>query len=148
MDATYESKISTPVWLILDLIGNSGLILYFIGLILSFVKKPEFMKNNSMLIFMILSIIPAILFLIGSYELIVERIKKLDRILPKKRLYRGFGSIYVGGLLGLITSVIGIIYGYYINGTNLLYVWLMVIGSLMIIVGVIPIFTRYKKVEE
>jgi len=148
MSTTYESKISTPVWWIHDQIGNAGLILYYVGLILSFVKKPEFMNNKGMFAIMIISIIPAILFLIGVIELVSERINKLDRILSKTRLYRGFGAIVIGSFLGLITSGIGIIYGYQITNSSLLYVWIMVIGSILAIVGVVPIFVRYKKVDN
>lgn len=42
---------------------------------------------------------------VGIAELISERILKLDRILPKKRLYRGFGALTQGGLGGIIVGL-------------------------------------------
>lgn len=43
--------------------------------------------------------------LVGVGELISERLQKLDRVLPKKRLYRGFGALTFGGLTGMIVSL-------------------------------------------
>ena len=45
--------------------------------------------------------------LIGVGELISERIAGLDRILSGKRLYRGFGELTAGGLLGIPMAVAG-----------------------------------------
>ena len=42
---------------------------------------------------------------VGIMELISERIAKLDRILPKKRLYRGFGTLTWGGFGGIIVGL-------------------------------------------
>ena len=42
-------------------------------------------------------------------ELIAERFQKLDRVLTKMRLYRGFGALTLGGILGIPVSLIGII---------------------------------------
>ena len=49
--------------------------------------------------------------LIGVGELISERILKLDRILPKKRLHRGFGALPLGGFGGMIVGLTGLFAG-------------------------------------
>ena len=48
----------------------------------------------------ILLTLPVTMIVIGIAELISERIAKLDRILPAVRLWRGFGALTVGGLIG------------------------------------------------
>lgn len=45
--------------------------------------------------------------LVGVGELISERIAGLDRILSGKRLFRGFGALTAGGLLGIPMAVAG-----------------------------------------
>ena len=42
--------------------------------------------------------------IIGVIELISERIAGLDRVLSKVRLYRGFGALTLGGVLGMAVS--------------------------------------------
>ena len=44
--------------------------------------------------------------LVGIGELVSERLQKLDRVLPKKRLYRGFGALAFGGLAGMVVSLL------------------------------------------
>lgn len=61
---------------------------------------------KSLDIYTIISILPAILMLIGIVELISERIVKLDFVLPKIRLFRGFGALTLGGICGVIFSII------------------------------------------
>ena len=41
---------------------------------------------------------------VGIIELISERIDGLDRTLPKKRLYRGFGALTAGGVTGAVAA--------------------------------------------
>lgn len=45
----------------------------------------------------------------GIAELVDERIKGLDRTLPKKRLLRGFGALTLGGITGEAASEITVI---------------------------------------
>ena len=104
-EKVYESHISTVRWLIYDVPGNVGWILYLICLILCFVKRPEFMEIPLVQISLLIGILPAVAMVIGIVELISERILKLDRILPKKRLYRGFGALTQGGLGGIIVGM-------------------------------------------
>ena len=53
--------------------------------------------------------LPGGLMLLGVGELISERIAGLDRVLPKRRLLRGFGALSVGGIGGMIVSVLGLV---------------------------------------
>lgn len=86
-------------WIVYDIPGNNGWILYLISLIL--------LLQNGISLFAVVAIIPMVLMLVGVIELISERIAKLDRILPRIILYRGFGALVIGGAFGIITSVIG-----------------------------------------
>ena len=104
-EALYESYISTARWLVYDVPGNVGWILYIVCLIRCFVQRPEFMEIPLVLISLLVGILPAIAMVVGIAELISERILKLDRILPKKRLYRGFGALTQGGLGGIIVGL-------------------------------------------
>lgn len=69
----YETKISDIRWIAYDIPGNIGWITYFVGLILCFVKKPDFMQYWEMKSIVILFVIPAVL--MGIIELISERIQ-------------------------------------------------------------------------
>ena len=83
----YETKISDARWIAYDIPGNIGWIVYIVTVIIAL----------------------SVLILIGIVELISERIAKLDRILPKARLYRGFGALTAGGALGVIFSAVMVI---------------------------------------
>lgn len=104
-EKVYESHIPTVRWLIYDVPGNVGWILYLICLILCFVKRPEFMEIPLVQISLLIGILPATAMVIGIVELISERMLKLDRILPKKRLYRGFGALTWGGFGGMVVGM-------------------------------------------
>lgn len=110
-ETVYESDISTTRWLVYDVPGNVGWILYLVCLIRCFAKRPEFMEIPLVLISLVIGILPAIAMVVGIAELISERILKLDRILPKKRLYRGFGALTWGGLGGMIVGLTGLFAG-------------------------------------
>ena len=101
MNAMYESKLPAKRWIAYDLPGNAGWILWIVCL----VKLLE----HGVTWFSILAIVPALLMLIGVVELISERIAKLDRILPRKRLLLGFGALTLGGILGAVVAAIGLI---------------------------------------
>ena len=53
---------------------------------------------------LMVGVLPALAMLIGIAELISERVLKLDRVLTRKRLYRGFGALTWGGFAGGIVS--------------------------------------------
>ena len=100
-DTVYESNISTARWLIYDIPGNVGWIMYIVCLIQCFVKRPAFMQIPLVLISLVVGILPAVAMAVGIGELLSERILKIDRVLPKKRLYRGFGALTWGGFAGM-----------------------------------------------
>lgn len=110
-DTIYETLISDTRWLAYDIPGNIGWILYLVCLIQCFVMHPEFMEIPLVLISLLVGIFPAIAMVVGIAELISERILKLDRILPKKRLHRGFGALTLGGFGGMIVGLTGLFAG-------------------------------------
>lgn len=104
-DTIYKSNISTEKWLVYDIPGNVGWIMYLICLIRCFVKQPAFMEIPQVWLSLVVGALPAIAMVVGIVELISERILKLDRILPRKRLYRGFGTLIWGGLGGIVVGL-------------------------------------------
>ncbi|MBQ9265021.1 MAG: hypothetical protein IJ189_12550 [Clostridia bacterium] len=102
MNAMYESKLSSRRWIAYDLPGNIGWIVWIVCLILLLTQGVTW--------FLLLALIPAVFMLVGVIELVSERIRKLDWVLPKARLYRGFGSLTLGGLLGILVSGAGILF--------------------------------------
>ena len=110
-ETVYESHISTARWIVYDVPGNVGWSMYLVCLIQCFVQRPEFLKIPLVLISLVIGILPAIAMVVGIAELISERIAKLDRILPKKRLYRGFGTLTWGGFGGMIVGLTGLFAG-------------------------------------
>ena len=78
--------------------------------------------------------------LIGIIELICERFLKLDRILTRIRLLRGFGSLTIGGILGILSSIITAYLN--INTSNFL---MMLIGSFLVTIFAGLILIGFKK---
>lgn len=101
----YESKISNTRWIAYDLPGNVGWISFLVGLGLCFIKWPEILESKLIFILLLLDLLCAAAMIVAIVELISERIQGLDRILPKKRLYRGFGALTFGGLIGAVLSL-------------------------------------------
>jgi len=101
MNVLYESKLPAKRWIAYDLPGNIGWIVWIVCLFLLLKQGITWISA--------LAIIPAVLMLIGVIELISERIAKLDWVLPKVRLYRGFGSLTLGGILGIPIAAAGLI---------------------------------------
>lgn len=101
MNVMYESKLSARRWIAYDLPGNIGWIVWIVCLI------P--LLKQGITWFSALASIPAVLMLIGVIELISERIAKLDWVLPKTRLYRGFSSLALGGVLWIPVAAAGLI---------------------------------------
>ena len=143
----YETKISDARWIAYDIPGNLGWIAYFTGLILAFLKKPDFMDDGVMRIVILVSVVPAIMMLIGLVELINERIRKLDRILSKKRLYRGFGMLYFGGIAGSVLSVLAAVYGLAADRGGLTDIWLMLCGGILCTVFAGLLFKGYQRID-
>ena len=118
MKQLYETKISTARWMAYDIPGNIGWITYLVCTILCLRRGLSALS--------IAAIFPAALTLLGIVELISERIAKLDRILPKARLYRGFGVLTLGGLLGAVVAIVGLA----TQGGQPLFVWMLVGATL------------------
>ncbi len=101
MNVLYESRLPTKRWIAYDLPGNVGWIVWIVCLILLLKKGINW--------FSLIALIPAVFMLIGIIELVSERIRKLDWVLPKARLYRGFGSLTLGGALGIPIAASGLV---------------------------------------
>jgi hypothetical protein len=82
-----------------DIPGNIGWITYLVCVFRALREKRD--------AYNFASAFPGVLMLIGVGELISERIAGLDRILSGKRLYRGFGALTAGGLLGIPMAIAG-----------------------------------------
>ena len=85
------------------------------------------------------AIIPAVLMIIGVGDLISERINGLDRLLKRRWLYRGFGSLSLGGIIAIPVSVIGII----LKGDDLMD--LMLVSAVLCALFASLLFKGYKK---
>ena len=96
----YETKISDERWWAYDVPGNLGWIAYLACLAKS--MKSGWNAFNA------LALLPGGLMGMGVGELISERIAGLDRVLPKRRLLRGFGALTLGGIGGMIVSAVGL----------------------------------------
>ena len=143
-DRIYVTEISNVRWMVYDIPGNVGWIIYIVCLARCFVVKPDFVSSWGLFVIMIISVIPAIFMMIGIAELVSERVAKLDRRLPKVRLQRGFGALVLGGALGMTVSVLGLIYGYCIGESKLLLIWFMLLGGLLCFIFSELIYKTYK----
>lgn len=141
----YESKISDRKWIAYDLPGNAGWIAFLIGLVLCFTKKPEIMENRVIRVLFLLDLLCAVVIIVGIVELISERIQKLDRILPKKRLYRGFGSLTVGGLAGAVISLLALAVAWLNGLTGAVYLGVLCAGGLLCFLFGGLMLREYKK---
>ena len=96
----YETRISDERWWAYDIPGNAGWIAYLACLFHSL--------KRGLNTFNIAALLPGDLMGLGVGELISERIAGLDRVLPKRRLLRGFGALTTGGIGGMIVSAFGL----------------------------------------
>jgi len=101
MNTMYESRIGNARWIAYDLPGNAGWIIWIVCLAQLLWRGADW--------FALLALLPALLMLVGIGELVSERVQRLDRVLTKARLYRGFGALALGGLLGIGVSAAGLI---------------------------------------
>ena len=130
MQERYETKITNARWIAYDLPGNAGWILYLAMLVRLLGRCSPFLEVPATRVLILLAVIPAILMLIGIAELISERIQKLDRILPRNRLLRGFGALTLGGILGaVIAAVLAIAAG--LTGQSVVSALLLGLGGLL-----------------
>lgn len=142
----YQSKISNAKWIAYDIPGNVGWISFFAGLILCLVKRPEIMENRWIFGLLVLDLFCGAVMLVGIAELISERIHKLDRVLPQKRLYRGFGALTVGGLAGMIVSLPALAAALAKGLAGAGYLGVLSVGGLLCFVFGGLLFREYKKI--
>lgn len=141
----YKTDITDKEWWVYDILGNLGWIAYYVGLVLLIVKGTDLVKGTLFTVFVVLEVICAVGILVGIAELINERINKLDRVLPKIRLYRGFGSLTYSGLAAALISLVHLIIAYTVNvNSGIVTLWVMVIGAVFCFVFGRLLFVRYK----
>lgn len=99
-EALYETNISDARWWAYDIPGNAGWIAYLACLVKSL--------RRGVSAFNLAALLPAGLMELGVGELVSERIAGLDRVLPKRRLLRGFGALTLGGIGGMLVSALEI----------------------------------------
>ena len=99
-ETIYETKISDARWWAYDIPGNAGWIAYLACLFQSL--------KGGLNTFNMAALLPGGLMGLGVGELISERIAGLDRVLPKRRLLRGFGALTAGGIGGMVVSALGL----------------------------------------
>ncbi|MEE3450404.1 MAG: hypothetical protein VZR27_06860 [Acutalibacteraceae bacterium] len=131
MNETYETKISNARWILYDIPGNIGWIVYIVCTAVLLKEKGS--------LFTVAAFVPAIIMLVGIAELISERVVKLDRVLSKARLYRGFGALTLGGILGAVVSFVEFVI---IGG---LTPFIMLISSVLCAAFAGLLFKGYKK---
>ncbi|MFV0412368.1 MAG: hypothetical protein ACK5L3_03735 [Oscillospiraceae bacterium] len=103
----YELKITNRQWWCYDIFGNIGWVLYGTGLFLYLAKNPAQLQNSGAITVALWGcLLGAALLLAGLAELISERVQGLSRVLPKARLYRGFGAIACGALVAAVASAV------------------------------------------
>ncbi len=101
MKDEYEMRISDARWWSYDIPGNIGWIIWIVCAVKNLREKADALSAAS--------VIPCILMMTGVIELICERIQGLGRVLPWKRVIRGFGTLTLGGALGIPIAVAGIV---------------------------------------
>lgn len=144
----YESKISDAKWIAYDIPGNVGWIAFLVGLILCFTKRPEIMENKWIFMLLCLDLLCGAAMLVGIGELINERLRKLDRVLPKKRLYRGFGTLAFGGLGGMVVSLPALVVALANDLMGAGYLGILLLGGLLCFVFGGLLLREYKRIEE
>lgn len=97
---TYRTTISDKRWIAYDIPGNIGWITWLVCAVRGLREKRN--------IHSLAALVPAVLMLTGVVELISERIHGLDRVLSGKRLFRGFGALTAGGMLGIPIALFGL----------------------------------------
>lgn len=142
----YESKISDAKWIAYDIPGNVGWVAFLVGLILCFAKRPEIVHEPWIFGLLLLDLLCGIAMLVGIGELICERFQKLDRVLPKKRLYRGFGALAFGGLAGMVVSLAALAVALAKGLTGAGYLGVLAFGGALCFLFGGLLFREYKQI--
>lgn len=139
MKEIFQTDITDKEWWIYDICGNIGWILYGAGIGIGIAGGGFHQTGMGMSLFL-LQIIAAVGILVGLVELISERVRGLDRILPKIRLYRGFGCIATASFIGGIVSLL-----HWLFVPSSVPQMLMAIGGLLCFWFCHLLFASYKK---
>lgn len=148
MNELYQTNITDRRWIAYDIPGNVGWLTYVIGLIVFIIQRMEYIKTPIILLLVVLAAMPAIAMLVGVFELINERIHKLDRLLPQKRLLRGFGALMYGGLGGIIISLIIVLLHLTANQDVAVYFAVMGAGAMLCMIFCGLLYKGYHKCEK
>jgi len=143
----YESKISNSQWIACDIPGNVGWIAFLTGLVLCLIRQLAMLKHHIIFTLLLLDVLCGAAMIVGIAELVSERIARLDRVLPKRRLYRGFGALTFGGLFGAVFSLpaLAIAAAKGLEGTA--FLCLLCGGGLLCFVFAGLILKEYQKID-
>lgn len=111
-----------------------------------FVRKPEIMANRFIFTLLLADLLCAAAMVAAIAELVGERIQKLDRVLPKKRLYRGFGTLTFAGLAGAALSLPALAASLKMELGGTGYLAVLCGGGLLCFVFGGLLFREYKKI--
>lgn len=142
----YESRISDARWIAYDIPGNIGWIAFLAGIVLCVAKEPPIMESGTIRLLLLPDMLCGAAMLIAIAELIDERIHKLDRVLPKKRLYRGFGMLALAGLVGGAVSLAALGVAAAAGLAGKAYLLLMSGGGLLCLIFGGLLFREYKEI--
>lgn len=144
----YESKISNKKWRVLGLLSDIGWIAFYIGLIFYIIETGIPLSFTGVL--SIILLVCGIVILCGIVEIIDERYHKLDRVLPKKRLLRGFGYTVYGSLAGAVTALVALaacLVSKDATRSGILYMGLICLGAFICFIFGFPIFKAFKRIS-
>lgn len=145
-EGMYKTQISDARWIAYDIPGNVGWIAFLAGLILCLTRRPAALENGFIFALVLLDLPCAGLMVVGIGELISQRLQKLDRVLPKKRLYRGFGALTLGGLAGGVFSLLALAAAWGAGLPGRGYLAAMCVGGLLCFVFGGLLFRGYRKI--
>ena len=131
-DQLYETDISDARWIAYDIPGNVGWIVYI-------VCAAMFIRSG-LSAFSIAALVPALFMVVGIVELVSERIARLDRVLPRRRLLRGFGMLALGGAAGVAAALACLV-----ADAGGLLPWVMLAGAALCAIFGWLLFKGYKK---
>ena len=82
-----------------------------------------------------------------NMERISERLQKPERVLLKKRLYRGFGALTFGGLAGMIVSLAAFAAALAKGMPGVGYLGVLAFGGALCFLFGGLLFREYRKIE-
>ncbi len=141
----YETEMTGTGRVVCDLCLNIGWMVYFVTLMLIFVKRSDLISYPVIFGMLIASAFPAVVMLLGLAELISERILGLVKELPRGRLVRGYGLLIWAGAGGSAVSAAAAVYGLLATQAGLGYVFAMLFGAVMCALSAWIVFRGYSE---